>query len=120
MKKLAVLLIAVMIATVSYSQQFITGPKAKNAQVGKVSSPKITILHDSNPATLKGPVAKNSEVWMEEPVRKIKVGFREEIDNPQGLKAKNSNPWDKPQPKIDSKAVYQEPKSMTSKKTWIH
>ena len=120
MKKLALLLIAVMIATVSYSQQFIGGPKAKNAQIGKVRTPKITILHDSNPATLKGPIAKNSEVWMEEPVRKLKVGFRNEINNPQGLKAKNSNPWDKPQSKVDSKAVYQEPKSMTYKKIWIH
>lgn len=120
MKKLALLVVAIMIATFSYSQQFITGPKAKNAQIGKVRTPKITILHDSNPATLQGPLAKNSEVWMEEPVRKFKVGFREEIDNPQGLKAKNSHPRNKPQTKVDSKAVYQEPKSMTSRKTWIH
>jgi hypothetical protein len=120
MKKLAFLLVALFIATASYSQQLISGPKAKNAQIGKVRTPKITMLHDSNPSTLKGPIAKNSEVWMEEPARKFKVGFRDEINNPQGLKAKNSNPWDKPEPKVDSKAVYQEPKSMTSKKTWIH
>ena len=120
MKKLALLLIAIMVATVSYSQQLITGPKAKNAQIGKLRTPKITLLHDSSPTSLKGPIAKNSEVWMEEPVRKFRVGFRDEIDNPQGLKAKNSNPWDKHQSRVDSKAVYEEPKSMTSKKTWIH
>lgn len=120
MKKIAFFLVALLIASVSYSQQLATGPKAKNAQVGKIKTPKITVLHDSSPSVLKGPIAKNSDVWMEEPARKLKVGFREEIDNPQGLEAKNSNPWDKKELKVDSKAVYKEPKSMQPKRTWIH
>lgn len=120
MKNTVFFLVALLIASVSYSQQLTTGPKAKNAQVGKVKTPKITMLHESHPSVLQGPVAKNTEVWMEEPARKSKVGFREEIDNPQGLKAKNSNHWDRPQPKVDSKAVYKEPKSMSPIRTWIH
>ena len=39
------------------------------------------------------------------------MGFRETIDNPKGLKAKNSNPWDKKPAKVDTKAVYEKPKS---------
>jgi hypothetical protein len=49
----------------------------------------------------------------------LKVGFRDVIDNPKGLEAKNRNPWDK-RTTVDSKAVYQEPKSMRPKKGWIH
>jgi hypothetical protein len=121
MKKVAFMVLALVLSYTSYSQQFIPSHKAKNAQVGKIKLSKLNLLHDSAPASVQGPLAKNTEIWMEEPVRKLKVGFRDEIDNPQGLKAKNSNPWDKKKEiKVDSKAVYQEPKSMRPRKTWIH
>lgn len=121
MKKVAFLVLALVLSYTSYSQQFISSPKAKNAQVGKIKLSKLNLLHESVPASVHGPLAKNTEIWIEEPVRKLKVGFRDEINNPQGLKAKNSNPWDKKTDiKVDSKAVYQEPKSMRPRKTWIH
>lgn len=97
-----------------------TGPKFKNAQVGKVQGPKITLVHESNPTALQGPAAKNTEVWMTNSPKKLKVGFRDEINNPKGLQAKNRNPWDNEPARIDSKAVYEEPKSMRPKKSWIH
>lgn len=120
MKKLTLFISAFAITTLAFSQDIMTGPKFKNAQVGKVQGPKITLVHESNPTTLQGPVAKNSEVWMSKPSKKLKVGFRDEINNPKGLQAKNKNPWDKEPAKVDSKAVYEEPKSMRPKKSWIH
>jgi hypothetical protein len=78
-------------------------------------------MHDATPSTLHGPFAKNRGILMEKPVRKLKVGFRDEIDNPQGLKAKNANPWDNnSHVNPNSKAVYVEPKSMRPRKSWIH
>ena len=120
MKKLTLFISAMVISTLAFSQEVLTGPMLKNAQVGKVNGPKITLVHESQPSTIKGPVAKNKEVWMGNSSKKLKVGFRDEINNPQGLQAKNSNPWDKQTPKVDSKAVYQEPKSMRPKKGWLH
>lgn len=120
MKKLTLFISAIAISSCAYSQEILTGPKFKNAAVGKVQGPKITLVHESSPASIQGPAAKNTEVWMAPPSQKLKVGFRDTIDNPKGLQAKNSNPWDKKDPKVDSKAVYEEPKSMRPKKSWIH
>lgn len=96
------------------------GPKAKNLAAGKTLGPKITLVTESNPSTLKGPIAKNTEVWMNQSSKKFKVKFRDTIDNPKGLEAKNRNPWDKKGTKVESKAVYEEPKSMRPRKGWIH
>jgi hypothetical protein len=120
MRKLILFISAFVISTLSFAQGTLTGPKFKNASAGKIPGPKITLVHESSPGSLQGPVAKNSEVWMSEPAKKIKVGFRDEIDNPKGLHAKNQNPWDKKSDKVDSKAVYEEPKTMRPKKNWIH
>ncbi len=120
MKRLILFVSAFVISTLAFSQELLTGPKFKNAPVGKVQGPKITLVHESSPATLQGPAAKNSEVWMAKPSPKLKVGFRDVIDNPKGLQAKNRNPWDKEPAKVNSKAVYEEPKSMRPKKGWIH
>lgn len=120
MKKLTLFISAFAISALSFSQELSTGPKFKNAQVGKVQGPKITLVHESNPASLQGPAAKNTEVWMTESTKKFKVGFRDEINNPKGLQAKNRNPWDKEPAKVDSKANYEKPKSMRPKKSWIH
>lgn len=120
MKKLTLFVSALVISTLAFSQDVLTGPRLKNAQIGKVIGPRFTLVHDSQPSSLKGPLAKNSDVWMGKSSKKFKVGFRDEINNPQGLQAKNSNPWDKPTPKVETKAVYEVPKSMRPKKGWIH
>lgn len=120
MKKLTLFISAFAISTLSFSQEMLMGPKFKNASAGTIQGPKITLVHESSPVTAKGPLAKNTEVWMAKPTNKLKVGFRETIDNPKGLKAKNSNPWDKKPAKVDTKAVYEKPKSMRPKKGWFH
>jgi hypothetical protein len=120
MKRLTLFISAFAISSLAFSQDMLMGPKFKNAPAGTVQGPKITLVHESNPAVLKGPAAKNTEVWMAQPVKKVNVGFRDTIDNPKGLKAKNANPWDRKKPQVDSKAVYEEPKSMKPKRSWIH
>jgi hypothetical protein len=120
MKKLSLLILALVSSTVVFSQDLTMGPAFKNAQIGKVTGPKLVLLYDSEPNGLMGPKAKNTEVWMRSSKSKLKVGFRDEINNPQGLQAKNSNPWDKPKPKAESKAAYVEPKSMRPKRSWLH
>lgn len=120
MQKLTLFISAFAISTLSFSQEILMGPKLKNASPGTVQGPKITLVHESNPTMLKGPAAKNTEVWMTQPSKKLTIGFRETIDNPKGLKAKNANPWDKKKPQVDSKAVYQKPKEMKPKKRWFH
>jgi hypothetical protein len=109
-----------MSSTVVFSQDFGMGPKFKNSSPGKIAGPRIALVHDSNPSTLKGPEAKNTPVWKQKTDKKFKVGFRDEINNPQGLQAKNSNPWDKPKAKADTKASFVEPKSMRPKRSWLH
>ena len=96
------------------------GPKAKNLKAGKTLGPRITLVTESSPSTLQGPAAKNTEVWMGKSSKKFKVRFRNTIDNPKGLEAKNRNPWDKKSNEVESRAVYEEPKSMRPKKGWIH
>ncbi|MDX5339049.1 MAG: hypothetical protein LPK25_08480 [Cyclobacteriaceae bacterium] len=120
MKKLTLFFAGFFICTFSFSQDFLMGPKAKNLAAGKTLGPKITLVTESSPATLQGPIAKNTEVWMGESSKKFKVKFRDTLNNPKGLEAKNRNPWDKKLPTVDSKAVYEEPKSMKPKKGWIH
>ncbi len=121
MKKICFLVFALVMSYAAHSQQFVSGPKAKNTKIARVKLSNLNMMHDSAPASLHGPVAKNTEIWMEEPAKKLKVAFRDEIDNPQGLKAKNTNPWEKKfQVNTNSKAVYVEPKSMRPRKSWFH
>ena len=120
MKKLIFIVFLFVSSTVVFSQDLAMGPKFKNSSLGKIAGPKIALVHDSNPSTLKGPAAKNTPVWKQKTDKKFKVGFRDEINNPQGLQAKNSNPWDKPKPKAETKASFVEPKSMRPKRSWLH
>ncbi len=119
MKKLTLFISALVVSTMAFSQEILTGPRFKNAPAGTIQGPKITLVHESSPASLQGPIAKNSDIWAAKPSSKIKVGFRDVIDNPKGLEAKNRNPWDK-KVSVDSKAVFQQPKSMRPKKGWLH
>jgi hypothetical protein len=120
MLKFTLFISAFFISMLSFSQDMIKGPKFKNVPVGTVQGPKFTLVHESNVSAIKGPTAKNTEIWMSEPSKKLKVGFRDTIDNPKGLQAKNKNPWDKKPTTVNSKAVFEEPKSMRPKKFWIH
>ena len=119
MKKLTLLVATLLVSTMAFSQDFLMGPRAKNAQVGKLKGPKITMVHESNPSNLQGPAAKNTTAWMGKSSGKLKVGFRETIDNPMALEAKNRNPWDR-KPAIPSKAAFEESKTMKRRKSWIH
>jgi hypothetical protein len=120
MKKIALIFSALLISSLGYSQDFLTGPKAKNAKAGTLNGPKISLVHQSAPETVQGPLAKNQDIWAKES-SKSNVVFRKEINNPKGLQAKNQKPWERTQEVIvDTKAVYEEPKSMKPKKIWIH
>lgn len=120
MKRSILFVAAMLVASVAFPQDFITGPSFKNAKVGKSFGPKVPVVINSNPSTLKGPVAKNYKVWNSESA-KVQVRTRKVIDNPQGLQAKNpqyginSNSVD-----VSSKASYVEPKSMKRRKIWWH
>lgn len=118
--KILLVVLALIIASPLLAQDGGFGPKMKNAKIGKITSPRIALVHEGEISSTKGPKAKNTEVWNKESRKRLNVGFRKEINNPKGLQAKNTNPWDKEKPQVDSKAVYEEPKSMRSKKRWIH
>lgn len=120
MKRSILFLAAMLVASVAFSQDFITGPSVKIAKLGKSLSARVPVVTISNPSTLKGPVAKNFKVWNSESA-KVQVRTRKVINNPQGLQAKNpryginSGPVDN-----SSKASYVEPKSMKKRKIWWH
>ncbi|TNF44059.1 MAG: hypothetical protein EP311_01875 [Cytophagales bacterium] len=118
--KILLVVLALLIASPLLAQDGGFGPKMKNAKIGKITSPRIALVHEGDISSAKGPKAKNTEVWNKESRKRLNVGFRKEINNPKALQAKNSNPWDKEKPEVNSKAVYEEPKSMRSKKRWIH
>ncbi len=114
------IVVALLISSVGFSQEIGLGPKIKNSHPAKAKTPKMSLVHESSPLSLKGPEAKNTSVWSSK-TSKSKVRFREEITNPKGLEAKNHKPWDdKSSIQTNSKAVYEEPKSMKPKKTWFH
>lgn len=120
MKRSILFAAAMLVASVAFPQDFVTGPSFKNAKAGKSFGPKVSVVTNSSPSTLKGPIAKNYKVWNSENA-KVQVRTRKVIDNPKGLQAKNpryginSDPVD-----ISSKASYLEPKSMKRRKIWWH
>lgn len=120
MKRSILFVAAMLVASVAFPQDFVTGPSFKNAKPGKSLGPNVPVATNSSPSAMKGPVAKNYKVWNSES-SKVQVRTRKVIDNPKGLQAKdprygiNSNPVD-----ISSKASYLEPKSMKRRKIWWH
>ncbi len=109
-----------LIASVAFPQDFLTGPSVKNAIPGKSLFPKISVVTNSSPTSLKGPVAKNFKIWNSESA-KMQVRTRKVIDNPKGLQAKNPQYGVKVSPQnISSKASFVEPKSMRMRKIWWH
>lgn len=110
---------AMFIATVGFPQDFITGPSLKNAHPGKSLAPKVPVVTNSSPSSLKGPSAKNYKVWNSESA-KVQVRTRKVIDNPKGLQAKNPRYRVNPSLNIPSKASFVQPKSMRMRKIWWH
>ncbi|WP_332913663.1 hypothetical protein [Algoriphagus boritolerans] len=90
MKKLTLFIFAFAISTMTFSQEILMGPKFKNAPVGKVQGPRITLLHESSPASLQGPVAKNTEVWMARSAKKVTVGSETPSIIQKGFKPKTT------------------------------
>jgi hypothetical protein len=119
MKKLTLILSAMLLSTFAFSQDILMGPKAKNLEPGKLRGPKISIVYPSDPATLQGPEAKNSGALFGKSSGRVKVGFRDTQNLPKGLAAKNSNPWDK-KSTVVSKASFEEDKSLKRRKYWWH
>jgi len=120
MKRSILFLAAMLLASVSFPQDFITGPSFKNTQPGKSFGPRVPVVTNSSPSSLKGPLAKNYKVWNSESA-KVQVRTRKVIDNPQGLQAKNPRYGGNLSPtNISSKASYVEPKSMRMRKIWWH
>ena len=119
MKKLTLLISAMMFATFAFSQDILMGPQAKNLEPGKLRGPKVTLVHQSTPMSIQGPEAKNASTWNGKSSGKMKVGFRDTKNLPKGLAAKNSNPWDR-KTTVSSKAAFQDEKSMKRKKYWWH
>lgn len=120
MKRSILFVVAMLIASVAFPQDFVNGPAFKNAKPGKFFGSKIPVVTNSNPSTLKGPMAKNYRVWNSENA-KVQVRTRKVIDNPKGLQAKNPRYGVNGSPEnISSQASYVEPKSMRMRKIWWH
>ncbi len=120
MKK-AIFVVAVMfLASGVYAQDFLKGPKAKNAKAGQLLGPRVSIVFDESPTIAKGPDAKNFKIWNKKS-SPVSIRTRRVIDNPKGPAAKNRKVWEESKNKnIDSKASYVEPKELRKRKLWWH
>lgn len=119
MKKSFMFIAAMLLATVAFPQVPNTGPSFKNAHPGKSLGPKVPVVTNSSPTSLKGPAAKNYKVWNSESA-KVQVRTRKVIDNPKGLQAKNPRYGVNSSPDVASKASFIQPKSMKMRKIWWH
>ncbi|MDA0315587.1 MAG: hypothetical protein O3A40_09870, partial [Bacteroidetes bacterium] len=106
--------------SLGYAQEMSSSPKVKNGLFSKFKAVKITIATQSQELSKKGPRAKN------------KVPQRKRFENgtsslvtldqatSKGPRSKNSKPGTKKEPKVATRAAYQEPKSMRPRKRWFH
>jgi hypothetical protein len=120
LKKISFFLVAVSLASLGFAQDMSSSPQVKNGLFGKFKAVKITIATQPRELSEKGPRAKN------------KISQRKEIENgasslvildqatSKGPSSKNSTPGTKKEPKVATRAAYQEPKSMKPRKRWIH
>ncbi len=119
MKKLTLLLFALLIFQIGFTQDFLKGPKAKNISFAKSKTSQTSLVFYSNPERPKGVESKKFKIWNSES-SKVQVRTRKVINNPKGLKAKNRKVWEEEEIDVDSKAAYELPKSMRPKKSWWH
>jgi hypothetical protein len=120
LKKVAFFLFAVSIIFQGFAQEVPTGLKTKNGYFKKFSSIKFTLIQRDSTGPLKGPKAKNQFPWEQKSTSGESLVVTKGNDSKKGLKSKNANPWDPQLPKTNSKASYEEPKSMKPRKRWFH
>ena len=108
-----------LISAAAFSQDFLKGPAAKNAKIGKSSVANFSFVFDNNPVPSKGASSKKYKVW-NRGNSAVAIQTRKEINNPKGLKAKNQKVWKKELARVETKASYIEPKELRKRKVWWH
>ena len=96
------------------------GLKAKNGLFGKFKALKISFVTQSSKLEPIGPKAKNKSPWAKNLEKGSPIEFTSREPELTGPKSKNAKSSRKKEPKVSTKAAYQEPKSMRPRKRWIH
>ncbi len=103
-----------------HAQEISPSLKAKNGLFGKFKILKISIVTQSSKLETNGPKAKNKSPWSKNLEKGSPIEFSTGEPELTGPKSKNVKPSRKKEPKVSTKAAYQEPKSMRPRKRWIH
>ena len=103
-----------------HAQEISPGLKAKNGLFGKFKVLKISFVTQSSKLEQNGPKAKNKSPWAKNLEKGIPIEFTSGEPELTGPKSKNAKPSKKKEPKVSTRAAYQEPKSMRPRKRWIH
>jgi len=103
-----------------HAQEISPGVKSKNGFFGKSKVLKIPFVTQSSKLESNGPKAKNKFPWAKNLEKGSPIEFSTGEPQPTGPKSKNAKPSRKKEPKVSTKAAYQEPKSMRPRKRWIH
>lgn len=103
-----------------HAQEISPSFKAKNGLFGKSKVLKIPFVTQSYKLEPKGPTAKNKSPWAKNSEKGSPIEFTSGETEPTGPKSKNAKPGKNKEPKVSTKAAYQEPKSMRPRKRWIH
>ena len=103
-----------------YAQEISPGLKAKNGLFGKSKVLKIPLVTQSSKLEPKGPKAKNKSPWAKNQEKGNPIKFNTGEPELTGPKSKNAKPSRMKEPKVSTKAAYQEPRSMRPRKRWIH
>lgn len=103
-----------------HAQEISPGVKAKNGLFGKFKVLKISFVTKSSKLEPNGPKAKNKSPWAKNLEKGNPIEYSTGEPELTGPKSKNAKPNRKKEPKVSSKAAYQEPKSMRPRKRWIH
>ena len=120
MKRSLLILVALLVPFLSFSQDILRGPAAKNAKIGKLSSMNLSLVFDNNPTRYQGPQAKNFKAWTRQD-SSVPIRTRKVISHPKGLQAKSKKVWKESESnQTNSRAAYELPKSMRKRKIWWH
>lgn len=103
-----------------HAQEISPSLKAKNGLFGKFKALKISFVTQSSNLEPKGPKAKNKSPWAKSLEKGSPIAFTSGEPELTGPTSKNTKPNRKKEPKVSTKAAYQEPKSMRPRKRWIH
>ena len=119
-KKICFFLLALSLAYMGYAQEISPSLKAKNGLFGKFKALKISFVTQSSTLEPNGPKAKNKSPWAKNQEKGNPIEFISGEPELTGPKSKNPKSSRKKEPKVSTKAAYQEPKSMRPRKRWIH